>query len=62
MNEFSGVEAPVLTYSQLAARGVHPALLDAIGRHYYPSLFRRSGIVDPLAGIEAARTVVRVWN
>lgn len=62
VNEYSGLEAPVLALDDLKARGVHPALVDAIGRHYYPSIFRQGPAIDPVAGAEAARTVVRTWH
>jgi hypothetical protein len=62
VNEYSGLEAPVLTLEDLKVRGVHPALIDAMGRHYYPSIFRQGPPVDPVAGAEAARTVVRTWH
>ena len=62
VNEYSGLEAPVLALDDLVARGVHPALVDAMGRHYYPSIFRPGPAIDPIAGAEAARTVVRSWH
>lgn len=62
VNEYSGLEAPVLALDDLKARGVHPALIDALGRHYYPSIFRQGPAIDPVAGAEAARTVVRTWH
>lgn len=62
VNEYSGLEAPVLALDDLRARGVHPALIDALGRHYYPSIFRQGPAIDPIAGAEAARTVVRTWH
>ena len=62
VNEYSGLEAPVLALDDLVARGVHPALIDAMGRHYYPSIFRQGPAIDPAAGAEAARTVVRAWH
>lgn len=62
VNEYSGLEAPVLALDDLVARGVHPALIDAMGRHYYPSIFRQGPAIDPIAGAEAARTVVRTWH
>lgn len=62
VNEYSGLEAPVLALDDLVARGVHPALIDAMSRHYYPSIFRQGPSIDPLAGAEAARTVVRSWH
>jgi len=61
VNEYSGIEAPVLALDDLVRMGVHPALIDAIGRNYYPSIFRRTAPVDPLIGAEAARTVVTTW-
>ena len=62
VNEYSGLEAPVLALDDLKSRGVHPALIDAMGRHYYPSIFRQGPAIDPVAGAEAARTVVRTWH
>lgn len=62
VNEYSGLEAPVLALDDLVARGVHPALIDAMGRHYYPSIFRQGPAIDPVAGADAARTVVRSWH
>lgn len=62
VNEYSGLEAPVLALDDLVARGVHPALIDAMRRHYYPSIFRQGPAIDPTAGAEAARTVVRTWH
>jgi hypothetical protein len=62
VNEYSGLEAPVLALDDLVARGVHPALIDAMGRHYYPSIFRQGPAIDPVAGADAARTVVRTWH
>ncbi len=62
VNEYSGLEAPVLALDDLTKLGVHPALIDAIGRHYYPSIFRRGGAIDPHVGAEAARKVVSTWH
>jgi len=62
VNEYSGLEAPVLALDDLVALGVHPALIDALHRHYYPSVFRRGPAIDPAAGFEAARKVVTAWN
>lgn len=62
VNEYSGLEAPVLALDDLVQRGVHPALIDAMRRHYYPSIFRQGPPIDPLAGAEAARAVVRSWH
>ena len=42
--------------------GVHPALIDAIKRHYYPSIFGRGPAIDPAAGAAAARKVVSEWH
>ena len=61
VNEYSGIEAPVLALDDLVRMGVHPSLVDAIGRNYYPSIFRRSAPGDPLAGVAAARQVVTTW-
>ncbi|MGM7699882.1 hypothetical protein [Microbacterium sp. A84] len=62
VNEYSGLEAPVLALDDLQRLGVQPALIDAMKRHYYPSIFRRESANDPTAGIEAARTVVASWH
>ncbi|WP_309127218.1 hypothetical protein [Microbacterium sp.] len=62
VNEYSGLEAPVLALDDLVARGVDPALIDAIRRHYYPSIFQRGPAIDPVYGAEAARTVVKSWH
>jgi hypothetical protein len=52
----------VLTLQDLVAQGVHPALIDALGRFSYPSLFRRGAPVDPVHGAQAARQVVQTWH
>ncbi len=62
VNEYSGLEAPVLALDDLIARGVDPALIDAIRRHYYPSIFQRGPAIDPIYGAEAARKVVTTWH
>ena len=62
VNEYSGLEAPVLALDDLVSRGVHPALIDAMGRHYYPSIFQRGPAIDPIYGAEAARKVVTTWR
>lgn len=62
VNEYSGLEAPVLALADLVALGVDPALIDALHRHYYPSVFRPGPAVDPVAGADAARRVVTVWH
>ncbi|GAA2895773.1 hypothetical protein [Microbacterium esteraromaticum] len=62
VNEYSGLEAPVLSLDDLVARGVDPALIDAIRRHYYPSIFQRGPAIDPIYGAEAARKVVTTWH
>lgn len=62
VNEYSGLEAPVLSLDDLVERGVDPALIDAIRRHYYPSIFQRGPAVDPVYGADAARKVVATWH
>ncbi|MGB3373691.1 MAG: hypothetical protein WBA87_00945 [Microbacterium sp.] len=62
VNEYSGLEAPVLALDDLVERGVDPALIDAIRRHYYPSIFQRGPAVDPIYGADAARKVVTTWH
>ncbi len=62
VNEYSGLEAPVMTLQDLVAQGVHPSLIDALGRYSYPSLFRRGAPIDPVLGAQAARQVVQAWH
>lgn len=62
VNEYSGLEAPVLTLQDLVAQGVHPSLVDALGRYSYPSLFRRGAPIEPALGAQAARQVVQTWH
>ena len=62
VNEYSGLEAPVLTLRDLVAAGVHPALVDALSRFTYPSVFGRGAPVDPVLGAQAARQVVNLWH
>lgn len=62
VNEYSGIEAPVMTLRDLVVAGVHPVLVDALGRFSYPSLFRRGAPIDPMLAVEAAREVVRSWH
>lgn len=62
VNEHSGLEAPVMTLKDLVALGVHPALLDALDRFTYPSVFRREAPLDPALGAQAARLVVELWR
>lgn len=62
VNEYSGLEAPVLALDDLVRLGVPPALIDALQRHYYPSIFRKGPAVDPIAGVEAAHKVVGSWH
>ncbi|MCS3844950.1 hypothetical protein [Microbacterium sp. AK031] len=62
VNEYSGLEAPVLALDDLVRLGVPPSLIDALQRHYYPSIFRKGPAVDPIAGAEAAHKVVGSWH
>lgn len=62
VQDYSGFEAPVLGLQDLVALGVHPALVDAMGRHYYPGMFRSAVDIDPIAGVDAGRTVVMSWR
>jgi len=62
VNEYSGLEAPVLALDDLVRMGVRPELIDALRRHYYPSIFRPGPAMDPHAGAEAARKVVATWH
>lgn len=62
VNEYTGLAAPVMSLEELEAHDVHPALIDAVKRHYYPSLFRGAEIIDPVAGARAAREVVSAWH
>jgi len=62
VNEYSGLEAPVMTLQDLVAAGVHPTLVDALSRFSYPSVFRREAPLDPALGAQAARQVVQSWR
>ncbi|WP_261166614.1 hypothetical protein [Microbacterium sp. Marseille-Q6965] len=62
VNEYTGIATPVMSLDELEAHGVHPALVDAVKRHYYPSLFGRGPVIDPHAGAGAAREVVNAWH
>ncbi|GAA1538251.1 hypothetical protein HD600_001294 [Microbacterium ginsengiterrae] len=62
VNEYSGLEAPVLALDDLIRLGVHPTLIEAVHRHYYPGIFRRDAAANPDDGIEAARKVVAMWH
>lgn len=60
VNEYSGLEAPVLSLEDLDTLHVHPALANAV-RQYYPSIFSLDDPRDPVVGAAAARQVVRAW-
>ena len=62
VQDYSGFEAPVLGLQDLVALGVHPSLVEAAGRHYYPGTFRSAANMDPIAGVDAGRTVVTPWH
>lgn len=62
VHDYSGFEAPVLGLQDLIALGVAPPLVDALRRHYYPSIFARTPPIDPVAGVEAGRLVVQSWH
>lgn len=61
VQDYSGFEAPVLGLNDLIELGVHPSLIDAMQRHYYPSIFRSDMVIDPVAGVAAGRLVVTSW-
>lgn len=62
VQDYSGFEAPVLGLNDLVALGVPHPLIDALQRHYYPSIFARTMAIDPNAGVQAARLVVTTWH
>lgn len=62
VQDYSGFEAPVLGLNDLVALGVPHPLIDALQRHYYPSIFARTMAIDPNAGVEAGRLVVNTWH
>ena len=62
VNEYSGLEAPVLALDDLVRLGVRPELIEAVQNHYYPGIFGRGSALDPRAGVEAARRVVATWH
>lgn len=62
VNEYTGLATPVMSLEDLERHDVHPALVDALKRHYYPSIFRGGPVIDPAAGARAAREVVTAWH
>ncbi len=62
VHDYSGFEAPVLGLNDLVSLGVPLPLVDALQRHYYPSIFARTPPIDPIAGVEAGRLVVTSWH
>lgn len=60
VNEYSGIETPVLSLTDLRRARLNPALADAVGRSY-PSIFARGAATDPRPGLAAAREVVARW-
>lgn len=62
VNDYTGVETPVLSLAELQARGLSPDLIDAVRRHFYPSLYAEGPPIDPVASAEAARRVVTGWH
>ena len=62
VHDYSGFEAPVLGLQDLISLGVPLPLVDALRRHYYPSIFARTPPIDPVAGVEAGRLVVTSWH
>ncbi|MGO1410302.1 MULTISPECIES: hypothetical protein [unclassified Microbacterium] len=62
VNEYTGVATPVMSLEELEHQDVHPALLEALNRYYYPSIFGDSPPTDPGPGIAAAREVVTAWH
>ena len=62
VHDYSGFEAPVLGLNDLISLGVPLPLVDALQRHYYPSIFARTPPIDPVAGVEAGRLVVNSWH
>lgn len=62
VHDYNGFEAPVLGLNDLVTLGVPLPLIDALQRHYYPSIFSRGTPIDPIAGVEAGRLVVNSWH
>lgn len=62
VNEFTGLETPVLALDDLEARGASADLIGAVRHHYYPSVYGREDAADPAVGIAAARQVVTGWH
>jgi len=60
VNEYSGLEAPVMSLQDLEVLHVHPTLAGAV-RQYYPAIFSPDAAVDPVVGAASARQVVRAW-
>ncbi|WP_119696102.1 hypothetical protein [Microbacterium halotolerans] len=62
VNEYTGVATPVMSLEELEHQDVHPALVEALNRYYYPSIFGEDAPTDPGPGIAAAREVVTAWH
>jgi len=62
VNEYTGVATPVMSLEEIEHQHVHPALLQALGAYYYPSIFGEDPPADPRPGIAAAREVVTAWH
>ena len=62
VNDYTGVETPVLSLAEMQARGMSPELIDAVRRHFYPSLYTDGPPIDPVASADAARRVVIGWH
>lgn len=62
VNDYTGVATPVMSLEELGQQNVHPALVEALNRFYYPSVFGEQPTADPTPGIAAAREVVMAWH
>ena len=62
VNDYTGIETPVLSLDELVAHDVDDALTSAIRHHFYPSAFGGGDPGGPAIGAAAARRVVNGWH
>ena len=62
VNEYSGIEAPVLTLSELTERKAHTSLVNALRGRFYPGGFREQPTLSVTESANVARSVVAKWR
>lgn len=62
VHEYSGIEAPVLTLSELRERKAHTSLLNAVRGRFYPGGFQERPSLSVAESANVARSVVARWR